>query len=145
MELSSPAFRNNQSIPPEHTNKGVGVHPPLDITSVPPGTQSLALIVHDPDAASGDLVHWVVWNISAATRLIPEDRIPSGAVQGVNDGGTQDYYPPSPPAGTHRYIFDIYALNRELTLNNMADSVRLHHAMQGHIIAQSQLIGLVSA
>ncbi|HUC89271.1 MAG TPA: YbhB/YbcL family Raf kinase inhibitor-like protein [Patescibacteria group bacterium] len=145
MELSSPAFGNNQPIPDVHTAKGGGVPPPLAITSVPSGTQSLALIVHDPDAVSGDYAHWVVWNISASTTWIPENHIPAGAMQGINDSNQQGYIPPSPPSGRHRYVFDMYALNNELPIKCSSNAKQLIQAMQGHIIGQAQLIGLVSA
>ena len=145
MELSSSAFENYQPIPDAHTHKGAGVHPPLSLTSVPPGTQSLAIILHDPDAIKPDFVHWVIWNISATTTLIPENHIPAGATQGVNDGKQQNYMPPSPPSGTHHYVFDLYALNCELPIGETANADQLLSAMQGHIIAQAQLVGTVSA
>ncbi|HKU18591.1 MAG TPA: YbhB/YbcL family Raf kinase inhibitor-like protein [Candidatus Saccharimonadales bacterium] len=145
MELSSPAFGANQPIPANHTVKGAGVTPPLMITNVPDGTASLAIIVHDPDAPSGDFTHWIIWNISATASVLPENHIPTGAIEGVNDFGKQGYGAPAPPSGTHRYMFDVYALNIELPLKPGASLRELQAAMEGHILTQAQLVGTVTA
>jgi Raf kinase inhibitor-like YbhB/YbcL family protein len=145
MELSSPAFGANQPIPENHTHHGAGVSPPLMIGGVPTGTQSLALIVHDPDAPNGDFIHWTIWNISASAGVLPENHIPSGALQGANDFGAMGYGAPAPPSGTHHYLFDLYALNIELALPAGARPVALQAAMEGHVLAQAQLVGTVSA
>jgi Raf kinase inhibitor-like YbhB/YbcL family protein len=145
VQLTSPAFDTNQPIPAMHTSKGEGVSPQLVIAGVPAGAQSLALIVHDPDAPSGDFTHWVAWNISATTTLLPEGRVPEGTLQGVNDFGTIGYGAPSPPSGTHRYIFELYALDTPLPLQTGASRTSLESAMNGHIVAQAQLMGTVSA
>lgn len=145
MELTSPAFHTDQPIPRTHTHKGAGTAPPLMIGNIPPGAQSLALIVHDPDAPSGDFTHWLLWNISATASVIPEGRVPTGATQGLNDFGHVGWGAPAPPSGTHRYIFDLYALNVELSLKDGASAQALHDAMAGHIVDQAQLIGTVSA
>jgi Raf kinase inhibitor-like YbhB/YbcL family protein len=145
MELTSPAFGNNQPIPANHTNKGAGSNPPLMINNIPPGTQSLAIVVHDPDAPRGDFTHWTIWNISATAGVLPENHVPTGAVQGVNDFGQIGYGAPAPPSGEHHYIFDVYALNAQLPLPAGAALPALLDAMQGHIIATAQLIGTVAA
>jgi Raf kinase inhibitor-like YbhB/YbcL family protein len=145
MELSSPAFGNNAPIPANHTAKGAGVNPPLMINNVPTGTGSLAIIAHDPDAPGGDFTHWIIWNISATASVLPENHIPTGALQGLNDYGKPGYGPPAPPSGTHHYVFDVYALNIELPLKAGANLAALQAAIKGHILAQSQLIGTVTA
>lgn len=145
MELTSPAFNPNEPIPANHTRKGAGTAPPLMISSIPAGTQSLALVVHDPDAPSGDFTHWTLWNLSATASVLPEGRIPAGALQGKNDFGQVGYGPPAPPLGTHHYLFDLYALNTQLPLDAGAPLADLLAAMEGHIVAQAQLVGTVSA
>lgn len=145
MQLTSPAFDNNQPIPAKHTNKGEGVSPQLTIADVPAGTQNLALIMHDPDAPSGDFTHWVLWNIPAATSLLPEAGALEGTFQGVSDFGTVGYGPPSPPSGTHRYIFELYALDNPIPLQTGASRAALESAMSGHVLAQARLIGTVTA
>jgi Raf kinase inhibitor-like YbhB/YbcL family protein len=145
MELSSPAFGQNQPIPADHTSQGVGSSPPLMISNVPPGTGSLALIMHDPDAPKGDFTHWTVWNMSATASVIPENRIPTGALQGTNGYGKVGYGQPAPPSGIHHYVLDLYALNIQLDLPAGASLKDLQAAMDGHIITQAQLIGTVAA
>lgn len=115
------------------------------ISNTPPGAESLALVVHDPDAPKGDFTHWIIWNLSATASVLPEDHIPAGALQGLNDFGQIGYGPPAPPTGVHRYVFDLYALNAQLPLEAGADLAALQKAMEGHILAQTQLIGTVSA
>jgi hypothetical protein len=145
MQLTSPAFDKDQAIPPGHTVKGAAVSPPLTISEVPPAAQSLALIVHDPDAPGHDFTHWLVWNISATTTVWPEGQIPTGALQGMTDYGRTGYGPPAPPSGTHRYVFDLYALNTQLSLKAGSRRQDLEAALAGHIIGQAQLVGTVSA
>ncbi len=145
MEVTSPAFGNDQPIPETHTNKGAGTSPSLLISNIPSGTQSLAIVMHDPDAPSGDFVHWLVWNISGSSTVLPEDHLPNGALQGKNDFGNATYGPPAPPSGTHRYIFDVYALNTQLALPAGTDRHTLLITIEGHVLAQSQLTGTVTA
>ena len=145
MELSSPAFDNDQPIPDEFTAKGTGTSPPLIIKGAPPATQSLAIIMHDPDAPGRDFTHWTIWNISGTASILPGNHVPSGAIQGITDYGRNGYGPPAPPSGTHRYVFELYALNSQLTLEEGADLAALHKAMEGRILANTQLTGTVSA
>ncbi len=140
--ISSPAFKHNEHIPAKHTCDGSDVNPHLMIGNVPSGTKSLALIVDDPDAPRGTWVHWVVWNISPDTKEIKEHSIPPGAAQGMNDFRKLDYGGPCPPSGTHRYFFKLYALDTMLNLDKKATKATLERAMQGHILAQGELIGL---
>jgi Raf kinase inhibitor-like YbhB/YbcL family protein len=147
MTISSPAFLDSQSIPKQYTCDGTGVNPPLQFSNLPDGTQSLALLVQDPDAPTGVWTHWLVWNMAATTTQISENSVPGGAVQGQGSSGQNVYGAPCPPVGTgpggvHHYIFTVYALDSELTLPSYSTAQNLQSAMQGHIISQAQLVGL---
>ncbi len=142
LKLSSSAFKHNDSIPSKYTCDGADVNPPLVIENAPLSAKSLALIVDDPDAPAGNWVHWVVWNIDPTTNEIRENTVPSGALQGINDFRRRDYGGPCPPSGTHRYFFKLYALDMMLSLGPKANKAELERAMKGHVIAQSELIGL---
>lgn len=139
MKLTSPEFEHNGSIPRKFTCQGNNVNPALVFEDIPEKTKSLSLIVDDPDAPMGTWVHWVVFNIPVISR-IEEAGIPGK--QGRNDFGRKNYGGPCPPSGTHRYFFKIYALDKELNLNEGASKEDLETAMQGHILAQAVLIGL---
>lgn len=145
MQLVSPVFNHGDTIPDLYTCKGSGLHPPLLISDVPEATQSLALYVHDPDSPGKDFVHWIIWNISATTTTIPEGRTPTGATEGVNDFGNVGWGGPCPHQGSHRYVFELYALNRELTLPSGAHAFALLDLLKEHGLAKAQLIGLVTA
>ena len=139
MKLSSKAFGNHQRIPKKYTGEGEDVSPPLAFEDVPEGTQSLVLIVDDPDAPMGMWVHWVVFNIPVISE-IKENSVPGE--QAMNDFGRKDYGGPCPPSGTHRYFFKIYALDSTLSAATIKDKVSLENAMQDHILEKAELIGL---
>ncbi|OGL34461.1 hypothetical protein A3F65_00345 [Candidatus Saccharibacteria bacterium RIFCSPHIGHO2_12_FULL_47_16b] len=147
LALSSSAFSDNQPIPVQYTCKGENVNPPLAISDVPAEAKALALIVHDPDAVSGDFVHWLMWDIPLATTSINANTVPVGAVQGQNDGGQSQYMGPCPPAstGTHRYMFKLYALDTILNLPAGSERPVLEQAMQGHVLAKTTLTGLFAS
>ena len=142
MKIASSAFENKQMIPQKYTCDGENINPPLQITEVPSNTQSLVLIVDDPDAPSGDWVHWLVWNINPETKLITENESPQGAIQGTNDFGKQNYGGPCPPSGIHHYQFKIYALDTTLNLPSSSRKKGLEKAMANHILDKDMLIGL---
>lgn len=139
MKLSSPAFKHNASIPLKFTCQGEGVNPALVIENIPEKTQSLALIVDDPDAPRKTFVHWVVYDIPVIGR-IEENSVPGK--QGANDAGGINYVGPCPPTGRHRYFFKIYALDKALNLKEGISKPSLESAMRGHILDQAELIGL---
>src|SRR5438552_10676499 len=115
--ISSPAFQAEGKIPSKYTCDGINISPPLEWKDPPAGTQSFALIHDDPDAPSGDWVHWVVWNIPPAKSGLPENfpkdkELKDGTRQGMTDFGKIGYGGPCPPSGSHRYFFKLYALKQ---------------------------------
>jgi Raf kinase inhibitor-like YbhB/YbcL family protein len=138
--IKSPAFQNSSKIPQKFTCDGDSINPPLEISGVPKNTKSLALIVEDPDAPRGTWVHWVKWNISPITAFIKEGENPG--VSGSGTSGKLEYEGPCPPSGTHRYIFRVCALDEMLNLPKGSDAQTLRKNMEGHIIAEGELIGL---
>lgn len=149
LTLTSPVFADNASIPSRFTCDGDRtVSPALSIAGVPEGTKSLALIMDDPDVpkvlhADGVFDHWVLFNIPADTSEIPEGG--SAGVAGANGAGKNAYTGPCPPPqyepSEHRYFFKLYALDSELSLQAGATKEEVEKAMEGHIMAQTQLVG----
>lgn len=144
MKITSSAFINNGVIPKKYTCDGEDVNPPLEFIDVPENTKTLALIVDDPDAPMGTWVHWVLYNISPDCRKIEENSVPKGAMEGINDFRKRTYGGPCPPSGTHRYFFKLYALDCVIDLKGTVTKKDLEKAMDGHIIAKAELIGLYS-
>jgi Raf kinase inhibitor-like YbhB/YbcL family protein len=142
MQITSSAFNDNESIPAVYTCKGQGINPPLAIAGVPAQAKSLVLIMHDPDAPSGDYSHWLVWNISPQTTTITENSAPAGAVEGPNGSGNNKYAGPCPPSGTHHYKFDLYALDDMVNLPAASSRQDVDSAMSSHVLAHSTLTGL---
>jgi len=145
--IESGAFDDGARLPQQYTCEGKDLSPPLAWTDPPAGTQSLALIMDDPDAPMGTWVHWVLYNIPADTRMLPEGlpgdpKLAIGALQGLNDFGRPGYGGPCPPPGpSHRYLFKLYALDTRLPLVPKSTKAQLEQAMNGHILAKAQLIG----
>ncbi|MBI3553924.1 MAG: YbhB/YbcL family Raf kinase inhibitor-like protein [Elusimicrobia bacterium] len=150
--LTSPAFKNGEKIPKVHTGDGKDLSPGLHWTGWPKETKSFALIMDDPDAPPGTWVHWVLYDIPAGLKDLPEGVAKKEIVQGVGKHGLcwgvssfdrVGYYGPLPPPGTpHRYFFKRYALDKELGLKPRATKEQLVKAMEGHILASAELIGL---
>jgi Raf kinase inhibitor-like YbhB/YbcL family protein len=146
MKLFTSAFSEGGMIPPKYTCNGENVSPPLEWSDLPPQTNSLALIVDDPDAPSGLFVHWLIYNLSPEENGLTEavgiaaDQA-GGALQGVNGFKKSGYGGPCPPSGTHRYYFHLYALDSKPDLPAGASRNQLDTAMHGHIIAEAQLMG----
>jgi Raf kinase inhibitor-like YbhB/YbcL family protein len=139
--VKSPAFENNKNIPKKYTCDSEDVNPPLTIESIPEGTESLVLIVDDPDAPMGTWDHWIVWDIPPAGE-IAENSVPG--TEGMNSFNRTSYGGPCPPSGTHRYFFKVYALDKKLDLDSSARKKDVIDAMKNHIVAKGQLIGLYS-
>ena len=140
LRITSAAFQHNGLIPSKYACDGANINPELNIEDIPEGTQSLALIIDDPDAPLGTWNHWIVWNIPPTKNKIDENSVPG--TQGTNSARKQSYGGPCPPFGTHRYFFKAYALDTKLTLNPNSKKKDLEKAMQGHTLAQGELIGL---
>ena len=144
MIISSSAFLEGNKIPDQFGCHGQNINPPLKFSSVPQEAKSLVLLVDDPDAPSGDWVHWLVFNINPQTENINENSIPVGAVVGINSFGDKNYGGPCPPMGTHHYQFKLYALDTVLNLTNSIEKSELIMAMNNHVIAESVLAGTYS-
>ena len=150
MILSTDAFTNNAEIPKDYTCEGEDVSPYLAWEGVPAETKSLVLIVDDPDAPDPDApkmtwVHWVLYNIPASAHELPQDidagELPRGTLQGMNDWRRTGYGGPCPPVGRHRYFYKLYALDEVLPDLRKPGKAELEEAMQGHVIAQAELVG----
>jgi Raf kinase inhibitor-like YbhB/YbcL family protein len=147
IQLSSPAFQEGGPIPQQYTGDGKDASPPLRWADPPEGTKSFALICDDPDAPRGTWVHWLLFNLPADQRELPEGvpaevALDSEARQGNNDFGKVGYGGPAPPAGKpHRYFFRLYALDTPLDLPGGASRPQLLAAMKGHVLAEGQLMG----
>ena len=144
IQVSSPAFTDNQMIPKNYTCDDLNINPPLSFKNVPVAAKSLALIVDDPDAPMGTWTHWLVWNIDPKTAEIKENSVPVGAVLGKNDSGENKYDGPCPPGGTHRYFFRVYALDTILSLAQGSSRKNLESAMSDHVIDQGELMSRYS-
>jgi len=149
LTLTSTVFASGQSIPSVYSCLGRSVSPPLAWSGAPGGAKSFALIMDDPDAPSGTFVHWVIYNIPQASAGFPEavpgnPKLADGTLQGTNGAGRIGYTGPCPPSGTHRYFFKLYALDAAMDLPSGAGKDQLLTAMQGHILAQGELMGTFS-
>ena len=147
IEVNSSAFANGTSIPVRYTCDGDNVSPPISWSGVPEETESLALIVDDPDAPGGNFTHWVIYNISPeesglAEGLPCERDLPGGMHQGNNSLGTTGYIGPCPPTGpAHHYIFHLYALNATPDLPATVDRAVLEAEIQNYTVAEGVLVG----
>jgi len=145
MKIESPAFADNGLIPTKYACDGESINPPLSFFDVPAGTKTLALIMEDPDVPralrpDGMFDHWLVWNMPANTKGIPENSAPPGTV-GQNTKGTIEYAPPCPPDREHRYFFTLFALDSILQLPPTSGKNALLKAMENHVIESVQLLG----
>jgi Raf kinase inhibitor-like YbhB/YbcL family protein len=146
MEVKSTAFQEGAMIPKLYTCDGQDISPPLSWSGVPAEAKSIALIMDDPDAPRGTWVHWTLFNIPPETKSLAQNipRTPSltnGAKHGNNSWPKLGYGGPCPPGGTHRYYFKVYALDIVLTLKTGITKAQLLKAMEGHILAEGQLMG----
>ena len=150
MNVTSPAFAAGQPIPKKYTCEGDDRSPPLAWSGTPEGTRSFALIVDDPDAPDPAApkrthVHWVLYNLPPTAASLADgassNALPSGAVEGTNDWKRPNFGGPCPPVGRHRYFFKMYALDKMLAVDKPLDKAALLVAMQGHVLAQAELMG----
>jgi Raf kinase inhibitor-like YbhB/YbcL family protein len=144
--MQTDAFPDGGIVPAKFAGRG-GVQPGFKFSGAPEGTVSYAIIFHDIDVAiggnTGDVLHWIVWNIPAAAAGIPEGSLPAGAVQGANITGQNAYFGPGAPPGPryHHYVFELYALNATLDLPATAGRDELLKAMAGKITAKAAYVG----
>jgi Raf kinase inhibitor-like YbhB/YbcL family protein len=148
IKVTSVVFKEGEPIPRPYTCQGVNISPPLEWTATPEA-KTLAIIANDPDAPAGAWTHWLVYNLPAATMGLIEnmpvqEKVVGGGLQGKNDFGKIGYGGPCPPSGTHHYFFKVYALDTELSIKPGATKDQLLKAMEGHILAQGQLMGIYS-
>jgi len=137
LKLKSNSFEHEGLIPPKYTCDDIDINPHLVWEDVPDGTKSFALIVDDPDAPMGTWVHWLVCDIPADIREIPEDNVPGRQIK--NDFGKRDYGGPCPPSGTHRYFFKLYALDVQ-ELENVNEK-NFYDLVEKHKIDEAILMG----
>jgi len=151
MKLESPAFTHQGNIPKPYTCEGSDVSPALTWSGLPANTKSLAIVVDDPDAPDPKApkmtwVHWVLYNLPSDATGLPEavkaDNLPAGTRQGLNDWKRTGYGGPCPPIGQHRYFHKLYALDRVLPDLGEPTKAKLEQAMQGHILAKAELVGV---
>jgi len=150
LDITSSAFENGGAIPTRYTCEGQDISPPLAWRGAPAGTKSLVLIVDDPDAPDPKAprmtwVHWVLVNLSPDTAGLAEavspGALPADTVEGLNDWKRTGYGGPCPPIGRHRYFHKLYALDRDLTGLEHPTKAQVEAAMQGHVLAQAELVG----
>jgi Raf kinase inhibitor-like YbhB/YbcL family protein len=146
IKVTSNAFEEGAFIPSKHTCDGVNVSPQLKIEGVPKDAKSLVLICDDPDAPVGTWVHWVLYDLPAGTGVLeekipPDKTLKNGGVHGTNDFKKLGYGGPCPPSGTHRYFFKVYAADRTLGLDPGATKKEVLKAIEGHVLAEGQLMG----
>jgi Raf kinase inhibitor-like YbhB/YbcL family protein len=144
--METEAFPDGGIVPQKYTGRG-GVQPGFKFSNAPAGTVSYAIIFHDLDVAlggnTGDVLHWIAWNIPASANGIPEGSLPTGSVQGNNLAGQPNYMGPGAPAGPryHHYVFELYALNANLELPATASRDDVLKAMQGKVVGKSAYVG----
>jgi Raf kinase inhibitor-like YbhB/YbcL family protein len=150
LKLTSTAFADGAAIPAKYTCQGDDISPPLDWSGAPADTQSLVLIVDDPDAPDPAKpqrvwVHWVLYNLppdsTGLAEGVAEDAVPMGTEGGLNDWGRTGYGGPCPPIGRHRYFHKLYALDIRLKGLTSPRKAQVEAAMQGHVIAEATLMG----
>jgi Raf kinase inhibitor-like YbhB/YbcL family protein len=153
MEITSTVFRDGQAIPQKYTGEGEDVSPELHWTNLPDGTKELALICDDPDAPRAEpWVHWVIFKISSLLDHLPEGIArsprpskPAEVLQGRNSWPSDNigYRGPMPPPGhgTHHYHFRLYALDVELNSERALSKEELLELMQGHVLAEAEMVG----
>jgi Raf kinase inhibitor-like YbhB/YbcL family protein len=141
LKITSSAFAEGEMIPKKYTCDDENISPHISWSDLPDGTMSLAMIMDDPDAPVGIWVHWVIYNIPADQDGLPEG-VKGIGMEGKNTSGKVGYGGPCPPKGpAHRYFFKVYALGTVLDLGAGVTKGDLERAMQGHILAQGQLMG----
>lgn len=144
VELRSSAFTGHTFIPDRHSLHMGNISPPLEWGGLPEGTEELALLCSDPDTSGGTFTHWVLSNIAPDSTGADEGGVPVGSHIGRNGFGELGWSGPAPPIGDepHRYFFRLYAADRPLGLAEGANADDLLAAVDGHILATGNLVGI---
>ncbi len=144
--MKTMAFEDGGIVPQKYAGRD-GVQPGFSFSNAPEGTVAYAIILHDIDVSlmngTGDVLHWIAWNIPASANGIPEGHLPEGSVTGKNIAGQNQYFGPGAPAGPryHHYVFELYALNAKLDLPESASRPELLDAMAGKVVAKAAYVG----
>lgn len=151
LRFTSAAFSSQESIPREYTCEGADVSPPLEWNAVPDGTESLVLIVDDPDAPGQTFTHWVLFNVPSTETSLPRDLQVDAQFggadpaprEGKNDFGDVGYGGPCPPPGDgeHRYFFRLFAVDRTLDLDAGVSKAEVLSAIEDHVLDQAEVVG----
>jgi len=132
--------------------KGENISPALNWQNAPEGTKSFVVTMYDPDAPTGSgWWHWQVFDIAAVETGLKANAgnivaaiAPKGSIQNPTDFGTAGYGGPCPPegAGSHQYIFTVYALKvASLGLQADATPALVGFYLGFHTIAKASLVG----
>lgn len=154
LKVESPAFANGEPIPNMYAAEGENISPPLQWSEGPEGTKTYVVVMEDPDVPQDPpFIHWLLYNVPAgvtalnkAVPPLPQPPKPEGALQGENERGSMGYFGPKPPVGdsAHHYHFQVFALDTELDLPFGASQAELVNAMQGHVLAAGEVVGIYS-
>ncbi len=145
MQITSTNFDNLDVIPDKFSRSGDDTNPSLTFSEIPDKTESLALIVEDPDAPNGIFTHWILYNMTPGVLQIVEGELPISGQQGINDYGESGYGGPAPPSGTHRYEFNLFALDTMIVSESPINRSTLYELMDDHIIDRAQITGTYNA
>lgn len=141
--VTSPSFTGGGRIADKFACEK-GISPALTWSEPPTGTQSIAIIMEDPDAPFG-FIHWILFGLPPGGHTLPEgasSHLPEGVKQGQNSYGAVGYVAPCPPFGSHHYIFRVYAVDSSVNLPTGATKVQLMGAMKGHVLAEGKIAGI---
>ncbi len=139
MTITSSAFTNGGAIPVKYSCKGEGINPPITISNIPKNTKSVVLYVYDQDVPKGGFVHWLVYNMDPKTTDIPEGKVPTGSVEGLNTAKNTSYVPVCPPSGTHHYLFTAYAVSTNFHFVKTPDIDHLKKAMMWQVLGKASM------
>ena len=148
LAVTTPAFQNGGDIPFENTQYRSNKFPGLGWSAGPASTRSYVVIMQDTDAMmrGGPILHWTMLNIPSTVTKLDADMSapPAGAQNGPNmRGANQPYAGPRTPAGPkHRYHIQVFALDNTLAPEAGATFDALIAAMQGHVLASGEVVGL---
>lgn len=141
MRIKSPAFEDGKPIPSVYSCQGKNINPPLEFHDVPDDTQSLALIMEDPDSPNGTFTHWMIWNIPPQITKFEEGTLPQECEEGQNSAGQKGYMGPCPGVGNHRYFFKLYAINKRLSVYPGITKEGLKEEINISLIEKSETMG----